>query len=225
MRGGLHAVGFHPTGVVGAFAKLVAAADCSGSMPPRLRGRAGRRAVAGKRQPAVHRGRRLDQAHPPGLGGASGITAATFAAKESRRRRRHTKGATAFTAAISAGRACAHRLVARHRRHEAEARHAGKSRMSRSSRSRCVISSTPAPTRRSRCIARGRCRANPRGRSTVPAGVVQAVCEPVANKRRPNSDYDAKFSLVYAVASGLVRGRLGLKELDAGGVRRPAAQR
>ncbi|MFA7322681.1 MAG: MmgE/PrpD family protein, partial [Dokdonella sp.] len=34
----------------------------------------------------------------------------------------------------------------------------------------------------------------------VPAGVVQAVCEPIALKRRPVSDYDAKFSLPYAVA-------------------------
>jgi 2-methylcitrate dehydratase PrpD len=48
----------------------------------------------------------------------------------------------------------------------------------------------------------------------VPAGVVQAVCEPLAGKRRPTSDYDAKFSLPYAVASGLARGRLGLQELE-----------
>jgi 2-methylcitrate dehydratase PrpD len=48
----------------------------------------------------------------------------------------------------------------------------------------------------------------------VPAGVVQAVCEPLAAKRRPTSDYEAKFSLPYAVASGLLRGRLGLKELE-----------
>jgi len=48
----------------------------------------------------------------------------------------------------------------------------------------------------------------------VPAGVVQAVCEPQDAKRRPTSDYEAKFSLPYAVASGLLRGRLGLKELE-----------
>jgi 2-methylcitrate dehydratase PrpD len=48
----------------------------------------------------------------------------------------------------------------------------------------------------------------------VPAGVVQSVCEPVAAKRRPANDYDAKFSIPYAVASGLMRGRLGLKELE-----------
>ena len=41
-----------------------------------------------------------------------------------------------------------------------------------------------------------------------------AVCEPVATKRGPTSDYDAKFSLPYGVASGLLRGRLGLSELE-----------
>ena len=49
-------------------------------------------------------------------------------------------------------------------------------------------------------------------RALVPEGVVQAVCEPVASKRRPKNDYDAKFSIPYAVASGLARGRLGLAE-------------
>ena len=49
-------------------------------------------------------------------------------------------------------------------------------------------------------------------RALVPQGVVKAVCEPAAAKRRPNSDYDAKFSIPYAVASGLARGRLGLAE-------------
>jgi 2-methylcitrate dehydratase PrpD len=50
-------------------------------------------------------------------------------------------------------------------------------------------------------------------RALVPSGVVQAVCEPAAAKRRPKSDYDAKFSIPYAIASGLARGRLGLAEL------------
>ncbi len=42
----------------------------------------------------------------------------------------------------------------------------------------------------------------------------QVVCEPQANKRRPRSDYDAKFSLQFAVATALVRGRFTLDELD-----------
>ncbi len=42
----------------------------------------------------------------------------------------------------------------------------------------------------------------------------QVVCEPETNKRRPGSDYDAKFSLHFAVATALARGRFTLDELD-----------
>jgi 2-methylcitrate dehydratase PrpD len=47
----------------------------------------------------------------------------------------------------------------------------------------------------------------------VPQAAVPLVCEPADRKRRPGNEYDAKFSLPYAVASGLLRGRLGLEEL------------
>lgn len=57
----------------------------------------------------------------------------------------------------------------------------------------------------------------------MPAGTMPVVCEPAAAKRRPGSDYDAKFSLHYAVASGLLRGRLGLKELLPAAYTEPAA--
>jgi 2-methylcitrate dehydratase PrpD len=40
------------------------------------------------------------------------------------------------------------------------------------------------------------------------------VCEPLAAKRRPQSEYDAKFSLPYFVAACLVRGRFTLQELE-----------
>ena len=48
----------------------------------------------------------------------------------------------------------------------------------------------------------------------VPLAAVPLVCEPAARKRRPQNDYDAKFSLPYAVASGLLHGKLGLQELE-----------
>jgi 2-methylcitrate dehydratase PrpD len=48
----------------------------------------------------------------------------------------------------------------------------------------------------------------------VPEGIVAAVCEPAAAKRRPASDYDAKFSVPYIVAASLVRGRFTLAELE-----------
>jgi 2-methylcitrate dehydratase PrpD len=48
----------------------------------------------------------------------------------------------------------------------------------------------------------------------VPQAAVQLVCEPADRKRRPQNEYDAKFSLPYAVTSGLLRGKLGLAELQ-----------
>src|SRR5204863_8280426 len=47
----------------------------------------------------------------------------------------------------------------------------------------------------------------------MPAGTMPVVCDPIEAKRRPQSDYEAKFSVPCAVASGLLRGRLGLREL------------
>jgi 2-methylcitrate dehydratase PrpD len=57
----------------------------------------------------------------------------------------------------------------------------------------------------------------------VPAGTVPVVCEPLVAKRQPQGDYDAKFSLPYAVASGLLRGRLGLQDLTPAAYTDPAA--
>lgn len=60
-------------------------------------------------------------------------------------------------------------------------------------------------------------------RALVPAATMPVVCEPIAAKRRPQSDYDAKFSLPYAIASGLLRGRLGLQDLMPAAFNEPAA--
>jgi 2-methylcitrate dehydratase PrpD len=51
-------------------------------------------------------------------------------------------------------------------------------------------------------------------RALVPAEVVKTVCEPVANKRRPANSYDAQFSIPYIVAAALRRGRFTLDELE-----------
>jgi 2-methylcitrate dehydratase PrpD len=48
----------------------------------------------------------------------------------------------------------------------------------------------------------------------VPGAVVKTVCEPEANKKRPANSYDAQFSIPYLVAAALVRGRISLAELD-----------
>lgn len=47
----------------------------------------------------------------------------------------------------------------------------------------------------------------------VPQSVMPSVCVPVEVKRSPTTDYEAKFSMHYAVACGLLRGHLGLADL------------
>lgn len=51
-------------------------------------------------------------------------------------------------------------------------------------------------------------------RVLVPAEVVKTVCEPVATKQRPQNSYDAQFSIPYTVATGLLRGGFGLQHLE-----------
>ena len=48
----------------------------------------------------------------------------------------------------------------------------------------------------------------------VPAEVIKTVCEPIENKRAPANSYDAQFSIPYIVATGLLRGRFTLDELE-----------
>ena len=48
------------------------------------------------------------------------------------------------------------------------------------------------------------------------------VVDPLERKRRPQSEYDAKFSAPYAVSAALVRGKLGLRELDGDSRQDPA---
>lgn len=51
-------------------------------------------------------------------------------------------------------------------------------------------------------------------RALIPQEVIKTVCEPVEHKQKPQNSYDAQFSIPYAVASGLLRGRFGLAELE-----------
>lgn len=49
----------------------------------------------------------------------------------------------------------------------------------------------------------------------LPEAAHHIVCEPIELKRRPLNDYDARFSAPYAVAVGLARRQFGLAELKA----------
>ncbi|MGX0939910.1 MULTISPECIES: MmgE/PrpD family protein [unclassified Variovorax] len=49
----------------------------------------------------------------------------------------------------------------------------------------------------------------------IVSNAVGIICEPWENKLAPNSDYDTRFSLPFAVAVMLVRGRAGVAEFSA----------
>lgn len=57
----------------------------------------------------------------------------------------------------------------------------------------------------------------------VPAAAVPILLEPIADKRRPASSYAARFSMPYAVAVILTRGRAGIDEFSDEAIRDPAA--
>ncbi|HTD91690.1 MAG TPA: MmgE/PrpD family protein [Burkholderiales bacterium] len=52
-------------------------------------------------------------------------------------------------------------------------------------------------------------------RSLICDAAVPLVCEPQASKLKPASSYSAQFSLPYAVACALMRGKFGLNEIEA----------
>lgn len=55
----------------------------------------------------------------------------------------------------------------------------------------------------------------------VPQEVIKTVCEPQEYKKAPQNSYDAQFSIPYAVASGLARGHFGLAALEEQALREP----
>jgi len=224
-RSGLHAHGFHPTGVVGAFAASLAAGRLMGLSAKQLvHAQGAALSMASGSLQFIEDGAWTKRFHP-GWAAQAGITAATFAANGIAAPQSPYEGRFGF-----------YRLYlgeAEHARIDlglATAGLAGDGTASVWEIDNVAIKPFPmchfvhastdaaiALHRKDLDVARIRA-----VEVRIPAGVVQSVCEPIANKRRPTSDYDAKFSLPYAVASGLLRGRLGLKELEPAAYREAA---
>ena len=59
-------------------------------------------------------------------------------------------------------------------------------------------------------------------RALIPEEVIPVIAEPIANKKRPASDYDAKFSTQFIAATCFQRGKFGLAELEEDVLRDPA---
>jgi len=211
VKGGLHQVGFHPTGVIGAFAASLVAGRLLQLSRPRLVGAQGiALSLASGNLQFIEDGSWTKRIHP-GWAAACGITAASLAADD-----------------IPAPRAAYEGRFGLYRSHlpPAELAACDFSLATRGLGSvweidNVAVKPFPACHFVHACadaaIALRAAGVDPRHvrsiRALVPEGTVKAVCEPLAAKRRPKNDYDAKFSIPYAVASGLARGRLGLAEL------------
>jgi 2-methylcitrate dehydratase PrpD len=210
VKGGLHQVGFHPTGVVGAFASSLAAGRLMKLSPARLAGAQGiALSLASGNLQFIEDGSWTKRIHP-GWAAACGITAASLAADD-----------------VPAPREAYEGRFGLYRTHlppdlmqQSDLSLATAGLNSTWEIDNVAVKPFPACHFVHGCadaaIALHRAGVDPeRVRSVqalVPDGVVKAVCEPVAAKRRPKNDYDAKFSIPYAVASGLARGRLGVAE-------------
>jgi 2-methylcitrate dehydratase PrpD len=212
-KGAFHEAGFHPTGVVGAFASSLVAGRLMGLSRAQLAGAQGiALSLASGNLQFLEDGAWTKRIHP-GWAAASGLTAASLAADDIPAPLEAYEGRFGLYRSHLAPEAFA--------RCDLSAATAGLGSVWEIEN--VAVKPFPACHLVHACadaaIALHRAGVDPaRVRSIlarVPAGAVEAVCEPVAAKRRPKSDYDAKFSIPYAVASGLARGRLGLAELVA----------
>jgi 2-methylcitrate dehydratase PrpD len=209
-KGGFHRVGFHPTGVVGAFAASLVAGRLMRLTPARLAAAQGMALsfAAGNLQ-FLEDGSWTKRLHP-GWAAACGITAAALAADDLPAPREAYEGRFGlYRSHLAPGdlAACDFSLATAGLGSVWELQN---------------VAVKPFPA----CHLLHACAeaaialhgsVDPEEirsvRARVPAEAIAVVCEPLAAKRRPKTDYEAKFSLPYAVASGLARGRLGLAEL------------
>ena len=223
VKSGFHQVGFHPTGVVGAFASTLVAGRLMKLSPQRLAGAQGvALSLASGNLQFIEDGSWTKRIHP-GWAAACGITAASLAADDIPAPREAYEGRFGLYRSHlppAALEACDFSLAT-----------AGLG--SAWEIDNVAVKPFPACHFLHGCaeaaIELHRAGVDPERvrsiRALVPEGVVKAVCEPLAAKRRPKSDYDAKFSLPYAVASGLARGRLGLAELAPEALVEPRIER
>lgn len=211
VKGAFHQVGFHPTGVIGAFAAALVAGRLMQLTPAQLAGAQGiALSFASGNLQFIEDGSWTKRIHP-GWAAASGITAAAFAADD-----------------IPAPAEAYEGRFGLYRSHLPPSEFAASDLSLATANLGSVweidnVAIKPFPACHfvhgcaDAAIALHKAGIDPTRirsiRALIPAGVVKSVAEPVDAKRRPKNDYDAKFSIPYAVASGLIRGKLGLAEM------------
>jgi 2-methylcitrate dehydratase PrpD len=214
-KGGFHEAGFHPTGVVGAFAAAIAAGKLYGLNEEQMVSAQGAAlSLAAGSMEFLEDGSWTKRLHA-GWSGVGGITAAALA-----------RGGFVAPKAAYEGRYGLFALHLRDREKAVAVETLGRTWETLN----VAVKPFPACHLVHACadaaIALKRKGVDARNVESivalVPEEVIPVVCEPAANKRRPANDYDAKFSLPYVVATSLRAGRFGLSELEGGALTDPA---
>jgi 2-methylcitrate dehydratase PrpD len=209
-KGAFHQVGFHPTGVIGAFACALAAGKLYGLDAAQLAQAQGvALSVASGSLEFLEDGAWTKRLHP-GWAGVGGIVAAALARRAFKAPRAAYEGRFGLFASYLGPRAAECDLS----RATAKLGEAWET---------MNVALKPFPACHfAHAFADAAIELHnkidlqqiDRVTALVPTEIVKTVCEPAAAKRRPVSDYDAKFSLPYVIAASLVRGHFTLTELE-----------
>jgi 2-methylcitrate dehydratase PrpD len=215
-KGGFHQAGFHPTGVVGTFAAAIAASKLySPSVEQMMNAQGAALSLAAGSLEFLEDGSWTKRLHA-GWAGVGGITAAAlarggFVAPKAAYEGRHglfnlylSKAETPERATAGLGSAWETLNVAVKPFPACHFVHAFADAAIALKRKGVDPAKVESVT------------------ALVPQEEIEVICEPAVNKRRPVSDYDAKFSLPYVVATSLRAGKFGLAELEQGALTDPA---
>ncbi|AHL77485.1 2-methylcitrate dehydratase [Stutzerimonas stutzeri] len=219
-KGGFHQVGFHPTGLIGAFGCALIAGKLQGQTAEQLAMTQGiALSTASGSLEFLEDGAWTKRMHP-GWAGVAGLTAATLA--------RH---GFSGPKAVYEGRFGLFKSHLGER--EAECDYALATENLGSTWEVGEVAVKPVPACHfTHAVADSAVVLHEQGiriedidrvTALVPKETVGIVCEPESRKRKPANSYEAQFSVPYAIASGLLRGRFGLADLEPDAFADPAA--
>lgn len=217
-QGGFHQVGFHPTGMVGAFGAALTAGRLAGATAPQIAAAQGIiLSMAAGSLEFLADGSWTKRLHP-GWAGVCAITATALARSGFKAPPQAYEGrfglfnshlqdkapADLSGCAEALGEVWEMRNVALKPYPCCHFNHAFAD---------AALALRAAHALRPDDIARITCR--------IHEGQVKVVCEPEASKRAPANSYDAQFSVHYAVCAALLRGHFTLDDLDEKAIRDP----
>lgn len=217
-QGGFHQVGFHPTGMVGAFGSALTAGRLAGATAAQLAGAQGIvLSMAAGSLEFLEDGSWTKRLHP-GWAGACAITAVALARSGFKAPPAAYEGRFGLFRSHLQARApvelsrCAEQLGSLWEMRNVALKpypccHFNHAFADAALALRAAHGLLPEQ------IARITCR--------IHEGQVKVVCEPEASKKAPANSYDAQFSVHYAVCAALVHGRFTLDELEEEAIRDP----